>query len=56
MEFIANPRGYCFNCNMDRGPTIVCQNCGWKDPLTSGAPKGKPINTRADKPKKESHG
>lgn len=31
---IANPPGICTVCGKDRGPTIVCQGCGWVDPPT----------------------
>lgn len=31
---IANPPGICTVCGKERGPTIVCQGCGWVDPPT----------------------
>jgi hypothetical protein len=38
---IAHQRGFCFNCGEDRGPTLVCQSCGWVDPLTTKTKKSK---------------
>lgn len=34
---IANPPGICTICGKDRGPTLVCQGCGWVDPPTRRA-------------------
>ena len=38
MKFIAHERGYCVNCGKDRGPTLICQSCGWADPQTTKTP------------------
>jgi len=27
-------RGICCNCGQDRGETLVCDGCGWYDPMT----------------------
>jgi hypothetical protein len=34
---IANPPGICTACGSERGPTLVCQGCGWVDPPTRRA-------------------